>query len=508
VAAPVPRRNYLTPYTVPASGGKLLELSGWLLLFAGLGGLALLLPRVVFVPGSAQFILLVGAISIWRYGMGLLHFVRGLIFLHLVYPVCRRRALALGSLADPSHLYFMITSFRIDPTTTARVYESVIREAVAADWPATIVCSIVEISDETIIRQLWRKYNPPQRVNLKLVRIAGTGKRDGLAYGFRAISRDLPDQNAIVVVVDGDSVLHPGVVRACAPYFKYFPKMGGLTTNEYCQVRGGYVMSEWHKLRFAQRHINMCSMALSNRVLTLTGRMSVFRATVVTDPSFIADIEDDRLNHWRLGEFKFLTGDDKSSWFSLMRLGWDTWYVPDAHIHTIEHPPSKSFLRSSLQLMFRWYGNSLRQNYRATSLGIRRLGLFTYYMLWDQRASMWTGLLGLTAAIIAALKYNPMYLVIYVLWIGLTRSVLTLMLATSGHRVGPLYPLVLYYNQILGSLVKIYVFFRLDRQTWTRQQIRLSRDLGDFRNWFNLWSSRTMTFSAVSVFFATVFLMV
>ena len=43
-------------------------------------------------------------------------------------------------------------------------------------------------------------------------------------------------------------------------------------------------MSEWHKLRFAQRHINMCSMALSKRVLTMTGRMSVFRATVVTDP--------------------------------------------------------------------------------------------------------------------------------------------------------------------------------------------------------------------------------
>ncbi len=486
----------------------LLEVSAWLLLFACIGALALLMPRVVFVPGSGQFILTVGLISAWRYGMGILHFARGMVFLHLVYPMHRRRAQALGDAAEPSHVYFMVTSFRVDARTTALVYDSVIREAVAANCPATVVCSIVELCDETIMRQLWRKHDPPHRVSLKLVRTAGTGKRDGLAYGFRAISRELPDNDAIVVVVDGDSVLHPGVVRGCAPYFRYFPNMGALTTNEFCEVRGGYLMSEWHKLRFAQRHINMCSMALSSRVLTLTGRMSIFRATVVTNPSFIADIEHDRLNHWRLGEFRFLTGDDKSSWFSLMRLGWDTWYVPDAHISTVEHPPHKSFLRSSVQLMFRWYGNSLRQNYRATSLGVRRLGLFTYYMLWDQRVSMWTGLFGLTAALIAALKYNTMYLVIYVLWIGMTRSLLTLMLPASGHRIGPLYPLVLYYNQILGSCVKIYVFFRLDRQEWTRQQIRLSRERGNFRGWFNAWSSRTMTFSAVSIFCAMMFLIV
>lgn len=30
--------------------------------------------------------------------------------------------------------------------------------------------------------------NPPDRVSLDFVRIPGTGKRDGLAYGFRAIS--------------------------------------------------------------------------------------------------------------------------------------------------------------------------------------------------------------------------------------------------------------------------------------------------------------------------------
>ena len=84
-------------------------------------------------------------------------------------------------------------------------------------------------------------------------------------------------------------------------------------------------------------------------------------ASVVTNPEFIADVESDSLMHWRLGRFKFLTGDDKSSWYSLMRLGYDTFYVPDAAINTVEHPPEKSFIKASRKLMFRWYGNNLRQ---------------------------------------------------------------------------------------------------------------------------------------------------
>lgn len=48
-----------------------------------------------------------------------------------------------------------------------------------------------------------------------------------------------------------------------------------------------------------------------------------------------------------------------------MRLGYDTFYVPDAAINTVEHPPEKSFLKASRKLMYRWYGNNLRQNSRA-----------------------------------------------------------------------------------------------------------------------------------------------
>lgn len=65
--------------------------------------------------------------------------------------------------------------------------------------------------------------NPPDRVSLDFVRIPGTGKRDGLAYGFRAISRHLPDDDAVVAVIDGDTVLDHGVVKKTVPWFKLFP---------------------------------------------------------------------------------------------------------------------------------------------------------------------------------------------------------------------------------------------------------------------------------------------
>ncbi|MFA5938537.1 MAG: glycosyltransferase family 2 protein [Sinimarinibacterium sp.] len=480
------------------------SISGWLLYLGGLCLLAWSLPATAFDPEHAHYWIAIGAIAIWRYSLGALHFLRGMYFQYVAFPRARRAAAALGEEAKPPAYYLLITSFRIDPATTAAVYRAAIREAAASGVSTTIVASIVELADEQLIKLLWERLTPPQHVRLRIVRIQGTGKRDALAQGFRCISRDAPDADALVAVIDGDTVLDAGVLDRTAPYFRLYPRVGALTTNEFCDVRGGYCMREWHALRFAQRHINMCSMALSRRVLTLTGRMSVFRAGIVVHPGFIHDVQHDALDHWRLGRFRFLTGDDKSSWFSLMRLGWDTWYVPDASITTVEHPPDRSFLRASRQLMFRWYGNSLRQNSRATQLGVGRLGAFATYVLWDQRISMWTSLLGLSLALLSSAAYGIELLLGYLLWIGTSRLLLTLLLACSGHRVGPAFPLLLYYNQIVGSLMKIDVMFHLDRQSWTRQKTSLDRGLNPWQSALNRWTSNAMLASSVSLFLALV----
>ncbi|WP_276320304.1 MULTISPECIES: glycosyltransferase family 2 protein [Dyella] len=485
-------------------GSFLIDLGGWLLYVSALIGLVLLLPPQAFEPGTRIFVFALGVLGMWRYSLRAVHFIRSMIFLHWSFPWARRRVRKAGDLGMPPHVYLLVTSFRIDTLTTTKVYQSTFEEAIECGVPTTVVASIVEMGDQRLILALWEYMDPPERVRLKIVRIPGTGKRDALAQGFRAISRDMPEPNAVVAVIDGDTVLEKGVIARTAPFLTTMPSVGALTTNEFCEVAGSYAMSEWHKLRFAQRHLNMCSMALGRRVLTLTGRMSLFRASIVIDPEFIDDVQNDSVEHWRLGRFKFLTGDDKSTWYSLMRMGWDTYYVPDASVRTLETPPDPKFLKASRKLMFRWYGNSLRQNSRALKLGPGKLGWFTYYVLLDQRVLMWTGLLGLAMAIVASIKFSPVYLLTFLLWVGITRLIMSMMLLASGHRIGPAFPVLLYYNQVIGSVMKIFVFFRLDQQSWTRQNTTLDRNLGAFERRFNHWSSWAMTFTATSVFAAIV----
>lgn len=489
-----------------ASCGRLRKLIGWTCLFALVALASEMVAPEYLDPAHHKFIFIIGAIGIWRYSNAAIHFLRGMHFLHWKFPRMRKQVEAMGDEALPDHLFMVVTSFRIPTTTTFKVYRSVFQEVQRLGVPCTVIASIVEKGDENFIKAIMRdEVRERSDIRLIIVRARGTGKRDGLAHAFRALSRQMPLQNSVVGVVDGDTIMLPGCVERAVKMFALLPSVGGLTTNEYCEVEGGKLVKEWHTMRFVQRHINMCSMALSRRVLTLTGRLSFFRASVMTDPEFIRDVEADFLEHWRLGRFQFLTGDDKSSWFSLMRAGWDTFYVPDSHTLTVEHPPDSNFFRATRQLMFRWYGNSLRQNFRATSLlGWERLGAFTLYVLYDQRLSMWTCLMGLTASVAAALLFGVQYLLVYLFWVLLSRTLVTLLFHFSGHPVDALYPFVLYYNQIVGSIMKVYALFHMDQQSWTRQKTTLSNRGVSFDVRLNRWSSKAMMFSSIAIFLGVV----
>lgn len=489
-----------------ASCGRLRKLIGWTCLFALVALASEMVAPEYLDPAHHKFIFIIGAIGIWRYSNAAIHFLRGMYFLHWKFPRMRKQVEAMGDEALPDHLFMVVTSFRIPTTTTFKVYRSVFQEVQRLGVPCTVIASIVEKGDENFIKAIMRdEVRERSDIRLIIVRARGTGKRDGLAHAFRALSRQMPLQNSVVGVVDGDTIMLPGCVERAVKMFALLPSVGGLTTNEYCEVEGGKLVKEWHTMRFVQRHINMCSMALSRRVLTLTGRLSFFRASVMTDPEFIRDVEADFLEHWRLGRFQFLTGDDKSSWFSLMRAGWDTFYVPDSHTLTVEHPPDSNFFRATRQLMFRWYGNSLRQNFRATSLlGWERLGAFTLYVLYDQRLSMWTCLMGLTASVAAALLFGVQYLLVYLFWVLLSRTLVTLLFHFSGHPVDALYPFVLYYNQIVGSIMKVYALFHMDQQSWTRQKTTLRNRGVSFDVRLNRWSSKAMMFSSIAIFLGVV----
>lgn len=431
------------------------------------------LPPIALQPGSQQFIFVVGGIAIWRYSWGLTHFIRAILYKNIVFPKYRKLEKQHADDLMPSKIYLLITSFRIDADTSLKVFRSAVQEAIACGVDCTIVPSIVEKADETMIKEVFQSMNPPGRVTLDIVRIPGTGKRDGLAQGFRAISRDMPPKDAVVAVIDGDSVLGEGLVKRTATFFKMMPEIGALTTDEECDVKGSKLIRQWHSLRFAQRQLLMSSMGLSKRVLTLTGRMSMFRGSIITDPDFIEQVQSDYLQHWRFGVLRFLTGDDKSSWYWVLKNGWSMLYVPDVQIHTIEHPPHPNFFVASTILMKRWFGNMLRTNERALNVPPHVSGFFTWWCLLDQRISMWTALSGPVFVTMLCFKYSIAFLAIYLVWIGFTRWLMSLMLLGARHKISWTYPFLIYYNQIYGSLIKTYVFFRLDRQIWTRQKTKL-----------------------------------
>ncbi|MBB2820006.1 UNVERIFIED_ORG: glycosyltransferase Alg8 [Rhizobium esperanzae] len=462
---------------------------------------AALLPQQAFDEKARDAALIVGVIGLWRWSWGLLHLLRSVWFRLVRFPAVRRAAEATAASRGLGHAYFLITSFRIDAPTTTKVYRGAFVAAANAPAGATIICSIVELGDERLIRRLAEvMYGDSLPFRLEIVRIAGTGKRDALAAGFRAIAALNPGGDDTVSVIDGDSIVPPDLVERCACMFLVNPNLGALTTDEVCTVEGAEIFKQWYSMRFAQRQILMSSHGLAGRVLTLTGRMSMFRAPLACNPDFIDHVQNDYIDHWRLGRIRMLTGDDKSSWFWLLKNGYNMYYVPDVQVETIEQPPSPSFISSAYVLMTRWFGNMLRTNARALRLGPMKIGAFTWWSVLDQRMSMWTSLSGVTLAVLGTVMITPWTAAFYVLWVIISRYILALTFLTVRPSINLVYIPLLYFNQIFGSAVKVMIFFRLDRQKWTRQKTAFKRTDSRFDAAFKVWSSRLVNTVAVLVF--------
>jgi mannuronan synthase len=440
--------------------------------------LILVVPSDTYQSSSRLFVLL-GLFGLWRYSWALVNFVRALWYQHVAYPKMRRRAdVAYSNSGRCPKAYFLVTTYKIDTEVTIQVYRSLFAAAAHAPYGARVVASIVEMADQRLIQSVYAQSKCGD-VELEFVRIPGTGKRDALACGLAAIKAYQPGADDLVLLVDGDSCVPIDIVQRAAPFFALDSKVGALTTDEICEPRGGKLFQDWYALRFAQRQMMMCSMGLSRRVLTLTGRMSVFRGDLATDPGFIQMVQHDEIHHWRLGNVKFLTGDDKSTWFWLLHAGYHMLYLPDVRSIAMETEPRARFLDSAQVLMTRWFGNMLRNNARAIKLSPFRIGLFTWWSIVDQRLSMWTTLTGPIGALLGAVFVDPLVLLVYVGWVMLSRYFYCLALTVFRPAFPITYPLIAYFNQVFGAGLKTYILFRLDRQRWTRQSIGSSDTSGN-----------------------------
>ena len=435
-------------------------------------GAYLLLLVLVFgsLPEKAQRIplesvVVIGFIGLFRYGCVLTHCIRAALYEHYMYPKIRFEADQLPQAQRmPKKAFFIVPTAGEKPEVSRLMLGSVLDEAATISSQVVIVVNAGSEKDDTIFQDLLAERPSLPNVEVRYVRQHG-GKRPGMADCMSRLMDEEVDDNDVIVLMDGDTVLGAGILDKCFPLFALRPKLGAVTTDNVSVTKGNWLYRKWYTLRFSMRHRMMKSQSLSSQLLVLTGRFSIIRAREALNDEFVSYLENDRIKHWLHGEIKFVTGDDKSTWYCLLKRGCQMLYVPDAHIFCMEDSGPKP-ISMSIKKMHRWFGNMLRNNGRAIRLGLGCQKPFIWWCHVDQRISMFTSLLGPVAAIWAAFWLSPYYLVAYGMLVVLARLAYALILTLEGHRMSFTDIPLLLYTQWVGSSVKIYTMFHLHRQKW------------------------------------------
>ena len=408
-------------------------------------------------------------IGSWRYAFMLLNYFRALLYAYKVYPSYLRRIAALPlSQRYPEHIYFIIPSYKEDPWVSIEVFQSILADIQTISSHVTLIVSTGDDYDDRVIRNIYESHPNRERVKLIFQR-QFNGKRIAMGHALRVVAREFAqheEKESITLFMDGDTYIPLGTLQKSLPIFAIEPGVGAVTTNEVAYIDSkSKLYKDWFNLKFAQRHILFQSHALSKRVMTLTGRFSIFRTPIIVTENFISNIENDIIVDPAYGKFRFLMGDDKSSWYNLMKNGWEMLYLPDVLVYSLESRDG-NFFELSRTLPYRWYGNTLRNNARARKL--KNQPLFIQYLFFDQLALMWTSLVGIVAAIIVSICISFAYLPLYISWVFFVRVLQMSLFVASGHLVSiRTIPLML-YSQWVGALIKIKAYYYLSDQKWSK----------------------------------------
>nr|WP_285892431.1 glycosyltransferase [Vibrio intestinalis] len=370
----------------------------------------------------------------------------------------------------------IVPSFRSKPSINYMVYKKLFEELTKYGAISRVAACITDPNDVDVIEKARAGHD----IRIDYLPQNGKGKRVAMSEALRLFYRQGYAEDAQLVLMDGDSLLCDDVFEQCSPFLVKYRDLGAITTHNRALVNGSGIVTQWYRQRMSQRHFYMNSVSLSHQLMVLTGRFSMFKASILINPEFIHRLEHDTIEHWRTGKVKMLTGDDKSTWFELLSNKWKMLYLPDVIINCLEDPPQDNFFTSSINLMRRWYGNMLRNNGRALKLGPKHCGFFLWLCLLDQRISIWTALTGPIFVLLVAASVSPIVIAAYFVWVIIGRSINCLIVASMTKQFHPLFVVLLWYEQVVGSFLKVIVMFRLDRQKWTRQSIETSHSENAF----------------------------
>lgn len=448
---------------------------------------------------SSHSVVAVTLFGLWRYSWQLLHCYRSYRYRKSVFPSLRAAADAVAN-PMPKRLYIMIPSYKEEYRVSRMVFQALVREVRELPCDVFFVVSVSGSDEAAFISRVVNEEPGGGKLHLTFM-YQKDGKRMAMGHALRAIARDynglggwhVDSDNDLVVFMDGDTLLLPDTLKKCLPFFKSNPRLGALTTDNLPLQEGeDSIFKDWYALKFIQRHHLFNSHSMSKRVLTVTGRFSIYKASVVLTEEFIRFVEADHLQSWMFGRIRFLMGDDKSTWFYLLKNGYEMFYVPDAPVVAIEARQER-FIATSISLMTRWYGNMLRNNARAIQLGPKPMGRFIWWCIIDQRLTVWTPLVGPSSALMLAIFASPYYLVYYCCWVVVTRLTLFWAYVLQGFELRiPHLPLML-YNQWVGAAIKIFSVYNLDVQVWQKtksaKQKAGGQNLGmhEVRSYFKKW---------------------
>jgi mannuronan synthase len=479
-----PPKGLVSAVPLPLEARRCIGGASWpwqLLITAILAGVASLLLVVVgdgrhWFFHRLEVLIAISGIAFWRWSWFAIQNLRAIIYRYYTWPKLREEAQeAIRKHGPVPEVIVLGTTYHEKPWITKSVFDSVYSELSTLTGlqrrPRLIVVTGCDGDDESLraIHQDWVEQGKPAMPEMwppDLVLLRGDkGKRLALGAGMQEIVRGNPREDGVVIILDGDTLLQPGLLDKVLPIFRLSPAVGGATTNENGFVKGPAWFAEWTALRFGLRHRSMCSVSLSGKLLCLTGRFSVFRTSVVTNPAFQKQVEHDVITHWLWGSFEMLSGDDKSTWYWLSANGERMLYVPDAMVTTLEVVAGSSVKRATANIR-RWSGNSIRHSWRAIKLGPAQLGWFPWWCLVDQRLTTFSVLFGPAVAILAAVAGRWQMVAGYFLWVLLSRVSHASISWRQGRRFSACYIPLQIISDWITAMTKMWVMFHPAKQNW------------------------------------------
>jgi glycosyltransferase Alg8 len=431
-----------------------------------LAGLILASHEIAMANGFEGVVLGLGAIGMWRHTWGLTNFVRA-------YVYSSSRSTNIPKLPTSRYNLTVILPVYSQTDDEVRLVARGLRDGVTTTTDRVLVVCAHKTAEQRKIIQA--ELGVVGGLSLAFVPQIGLGKREAMADALSLAATVMPkSESDFVLLMDGDTLVTIRAIVASVAELQSDASLGAVCVNETPIVQGSPTFTMWRWLRSLQRNHIMSAFSASDRVLVLTGRFSMYRADFLLAPEVINRIRKDHLTH----EAKFiplLTGDDKTTWLELLRRGKNLRYLPEVEVYPIERQSSDcSFFRETLALTTRYSGNMARANLHPDAWrGAKGKTHFRYGLL-DQRISMWTSLLTPAALALSLLSMRFDLFILIMTYALLIKNLQAVALYMTSGSYSATFPYLIFYNQLMMSLVKISTFAFLHRQRWTHQNIALS----------------------------------